>query len=205
MLFLTDYKTISGPTEGEYKDKGSVFLAFAYPIKTENDFRRNLETIKKMHPKANHHCYAFALGPGHQAHRFSDDREPSGTAGRPIMSVIKSSDLTDIMIVVVRYFGGTLLGVQGLIQAYRGSSEMAVAKADIIVKHITERFAIQFPYDRTGDIEYLIRKFDVEVVSREMTDRCMFTVDVPKQHVTAMVDTIRKSHPFVMDCEISAS
>jgi uncharacterized YigZ family protein len=204
MLFITEYKTISGPTEGEFRDKGSVFMALAYPIKTENEFKKNMDAIKKTHPKANHHCYAFALGPGHQAHRFSDDREPAGTAGRPIMSVIKSNDLTDIMIVVVRYFGGTLLGVQGLIKAYRSSSEMAISKADIIVKQITERFEINFPYDRSGDIEYLIRKYEVEVISRDLTDKCRFIVDIPKQHVFSFVETIRTKHPFVIDCGISA-
>lgn len=156
------------------------------------------------HPKANHHCYAFALGPGHQAFRFSDDREPSGTAGRPIMSVIKSNDLTDIMIVVVRYFGGTLLGVPGLIQAYRKSSENVISNSTIITKRIMERFQLEFPYQRMGDMEQLFKRHEVRVINRMQSESCTFLVDIPKDQIPFLMDTLINGHPYSQTCKIKA-
>ncbi len=203
MLFANDYRTITKPAFGEFKDKGSVFLSFIHPISSESEFKGILESIKKAHPKANHHCYAFALGPAHQAHRFSDDQEPSGTAGRPMMSVIKSNDLTDVMIVVVRYFGGTLLGVPGLIHAYRKASEAAVSNATVITKRIREKYELEFPYVRIGEMEHLFRKYEIDVLERKQNDYCVFLLDIPKEHSPVFIDIIRNGYPFMTDCKIS--
>jgi putative IMPACT (imprinted ancient) family translation regulator len=120
------------------------------------------------------------------------------------MSVIKSNELTDIMIVVVRYFGGTLLGVQGLIQAYRKASESAIAHSTIIRKRIMERYELEFPYERIGEMEHLFKRHDVEVLSRMQRDSCTFVVDVPKEQASFFLETIRNGHPFAMDCKIKA-
>lgn len=203
MLFANDYQSITEPSTGEYKEKGSLFQAFAFPVTTESEVKHIIAQIKDAHPKANHHCYAFVLGPGHQAHRFSDDQEPSGTAGRPIYHAINSADLTNILIVVVRYFGGTLLGVQGLIRSYRTAAEEAIRSAKIVTIPITEAFSIAFPYARTGDIENLLNKSKAYVRHRLMEEQCTWVVDVPKEFAQQVFDVISQSHPLNTDCTIT--
>ena len=126
-------------TEGEFRDRGSRFMAYAYPVKDEAEIKNIVSNIRKEQPKANHHCYAYRLGPGNAVFRYSDDREPSGSAGKPIYGVIQANDLTDVLIVVTRYFGGTLLGIPGLINAYREAAANAIKSATIISKQITEK------------------------------------------------------------------
>ena len=202
MLFNNDYQTIQGHSQGEYREKGSLFIGYAFNVENETDLKNLIESIKKEHPKANHHCYAFILGPGKQAFRFSDDREPSGTAGRPILAAIKSADLTNILVVVVRYFGGTLLGVQGLVRSYRAAAESALKSAKTIRILITDRFKITFPYSRIGEIEMVLTKVQAKVLSRNMTEKCDWELDVPREFSENFHKTIKDSHPFSEDCSI---
>ena len=202
MLFNNDYQTIQGPSKGEYREKGSQFIGYAFNVENEKDLKNLIESVKKEHPKANHHCYAFILGPGQQAFRFSDDREPSGTAGRPILAAIKSADLTNILIVVVRYFGGTLLGVQGLVRSYRAAAESALKSATTIRILITDRFKITFPYSRTGEIEMLLVRVQAKVKSRFMTTNCEWELEVPREFSDSFYKTVKESHPFTTDCFI---
>ncbi|MFN5223580.1 MAG: IMPACT family protein [Bacteroidota bacterium] len=202
MLFSNDYQTIQGSSQGEYREKGSLFIGYAFRVENESDIKNLVESIKKEHPKANHHCYAFILGPGQQAYRFSDDREPSGTAGRPILAAIKSADLTNILIVVVRYFGGTLLGVQGLVRSYRAAAESALNSAKTIRILITEKFKITFPYSRTGEIELLLNKVQASVFQRNMAENCAWELEVPREFADSFYKTVKDSHPLSIDCSI---
>ena len=134
MLFEDTYHTIEKPSEGLFRDRGSKFLAYAYQVNSESELKNNLTQLKSLHPKANHHCWAIRLSIDRSVFRLNDDGEPSGTAGRPILNTLLSHDLTNLAVVVVRYFGGTLLGVPGLINAYKSATEDALKQAVIIEK-----------------------------------------------------------------------
>ncbi len=157
------YKTIKNPSTGEYKDKGSKFIAYAFEINSEQEFKNQLEKIKKEHFKARHHCYAYAIGPGHEKYRYNDDGEPGGTAGLPIYNQIKSKELTNIGIVVVRYFGGTKLGVPGLINAYKNSTKEALDNAEIVEKFIEDTISIKYDYKYTGEIMKVINSSSAKI------------------------------------------
>jgi len=146
------YKTIGSPSEGLFKDKGSKFIAYAYPVYTEDEIREHLSWIKKEHFAARHHCYAWRLGAEKEQFRANDDGEPSSTAGKPILGQIQSFDLTNILIVVVRYFGGTLLGVSGLINAYRTAAKDAIKNSTIVEKTVKEFLLIDFGYECMNDV-----------------------------------------------------
>jgi len=146
MLFEDTYSTIEKPAEGIFRVRGSKFLAYAFPVSTENELKNILPQLKAEHPKANHHCYALRLGIDRSVFKINDDREPSGTAGRPILNTLLSRDLTNIVVIVVRYFGGTLLGVPGLINAYKSATEEALKQAVIIEKTVNDIYTIDFDY-----------------------------------------------------------
>lgn len=146
------YKTIESPTEGLFKDKGSKFIAYAYPVFTEDEIKEHLHRIKKEHFSARHHCYAWRLGADKERFRANDDGEPSSSAGKPILGQIQSFDLTNILIVVVRYFGGTLLGVSGLINAYRAASKNAIENAHLIEKTVEDILLIDFSYESMNEV-----------------------------------------------------
>jgi len=165
------YRTISNPVEGLFKDKGSKFLSFAYQVTNEDEIREIVQKIKKDHYSARHHCYAWRLGHEKLHFRANDDGEPSSTAGKPILGQIQSFDLTNILIVVVRYFGGTLLGVSGLINAYRNAALDAINQAEIIEKLVEKHILVEFEYEAMNEVmkifkdEKLIQsnsKFDIK-------------------------------------------
>jgi len=143
MLFTDTYLSIENNSQGEFKDKGSKFIGFAYAIKTEDDGREIVKQLKKEHPQANHHCWAMVLGANKEFQKSSDDREPANTAGKPILRAILQKDLTYILVVVVRYFGGKLLGVPGLINAYHGAGIEALNNAIIIEKQVIEQYEVE--------------------------------------------------------------
>jgi uncharacterized YigZ family protein len=143
MLFSDTYLTIESNSQGEFKDKGSKFIGFAFSIKTEDEGKEILKQIKKEHPQANHHCWAMVLGANKEFQKSSDDREPANTAGKPILRAILQKDLTYILVVVVRYFGGKLLGVPGLINAYHGAGIEALTNAKISEKQVIEQYEVE--------------------------------------------------------------
>ena len=145
-MFEDTYYTISAPSEGLFKDRGSRFIALAYPVTTEKEIKEIQVSLRKKYHDARHHCYAYRLGYDKSVYRVNDDGEPSGTAGKPIFGQIQSKDLTNIFIVVIRYFGGTLLGVSGLINAYRSAAADAIEHAQIIQKTIMDLYEISFEY-----------------------------------------------------------
>src|SRR5215208_2258447 len=140
------YHTIEKPSLAEFKDRGSKFLAYAFPVQAPDDFKKRLKELKEEHPKAAHHCFAYRIGTDGNTFRSGDDGEPSGSAGKPILGQIDSKNLTNVAVVVVRYFGGTLLGVPGLINAYKSAASMALQVTPVVQKPIEVAYTLQFDY-----------------------------------------------------------
>lgn len=163
-LFSDEYKTIKEPVTGIFREKGSKFIAYAFEAENETQFKSHLEEIKKEHFKARHHCYAYLFGTEGTNFRYNDDGEPSGTAGNPIYNQIRSHELSNIGIIVVRYFGGTKLGVPGLINAYKSATKDALENAVIVTRFIEKTIEIQYPYERTGEIMKLVNAGNYRIV-----------------------------------------
>jgi uncharacterized YigZ family protein len=177
-LIKDTYKTLARETEGFYKEKGSKFIAYSSPINLETDFSAFLERIKKEHPKARHHCYAWRLGMDKNVYRANDDGEPSGTAGRPILGQIDSFQLTNVGIVVVRYFGGTLLGTSGLIQAYKESSADALKQGEVVEKTIQDIIEVRFGYDKMSDVMNAVKKLEITILSQVFDANGLLTLSI---------------------------
>jgi uncharacterized YigZ family protein len=171
------YKTIKSPSEGLFKDKGSKFLAFAYPFEDENELKKYLEPLRKEHFKAVHFCYAYRIGLDKNNFRINDDGEPSGSAGRPILNVLLSKEITNILVVVVRYWGGTLLGVPGLINAYKSATEEAIANAEIIEKTVNDVYQITFGYVQMNDIMKVVKDFDLKIRNQLFDNQCVIEIE----------------------------
>jgi uncharacterized YigZ family protein len=177
------YKTIAEPTIGEFKDRGSKFIAYSTPLSIERDFPIFLEKIKKEHPKARHHCYAWRLGMDKNHYRANDDGEPSGTAGRPILGQLDSFGLTNVGIVVVRYFGGTLLGTSGLIAAYRESAAEALRQATIEERIIENVFNIRFGYDKMPDVMNALKRLSIKILAQEYNEDGCITFSIRQSEI----------------------
>jgi uncharacterized YigZ family protein len=185
------YNTIEVPGTAEFKDRGSKFIAYAYPIAEVNDFKEKLAALKKEHPKAVHHCFAYRLGLDGNTFRVSDDGEPSGTAGRPILGQIDSKQATNILIVVVRYFGGTLLGVPGLINAYKMVSSMVLQVTAVVPKPILISYRVQFDYTQMNDVMKLLKQFECTVLKQETQLFCSVEIGVPKNRQEELLYKLR--------------
>lgn len=164
---IDKYKTIAAPSSGEFKDRGSKFLAYAFPVFTEEEWQEALENIKKEHFKARHHCYAYRLGVDQNNFRANDDGEPSGAAGRPILGQIDSFELTNIIVIVVRYFGGTKLGTSGLINAYKSSTAVALENAEIVERLIEDVFDLTFEYSLMPQVMNAVKNLDLQILSQD--------------------------------------
>ena len=172
------YLTLKSESQGLYKEKGSKFLAFAYPVESEQEIKEILETLKKQYHDARHHCYAYILGKDGQDFRANDDGEPGHSAGDPILGQIRSNNLTNILIVVVRYFGGTKLGVGGLITAYKTAAADAIAANEIITAVVTERVDFDFDYPDMNEVMRLTKLLDLKVINQHFDNRCSMTLKV---------------------------
>ena len=167
------YNTITKTSEGFYKEKGSKFLAFAYPVTSRDECKEAVDELKKKYHDARHHCYAYSLGIGNAVDvRANDDGEPNHSAGDPILGQIKSFGLTDVLVVVVRYFGGTKLGVSGLIQAYKAAAEEALSSAPIKTVKIKSDFSLIYSYDQTQQVSRLMDQLKVEIVAQKFEEKC---------------------------------
>ena len=176
---LTDsYQTIASPSEGEYKEKGSKFLAYAYPMDAESDLDGFMTSLRDIHPKARHYCYAYKLGLDGTRFRANDDGEPSGTAGKPIYGQILSFGLTNVCIIVIRYFGGTKLGASGLIHAYKEASKAALDNAAIIEKYLYVSYQLTFGYDHMGHIMNALKDPDIEITDKVFEDHCVVNIQI---------------------------
>jgi uncharacterized YigZ family protein len=183
MLFDDTYRTIEKPAEGIYRDRGSKFLAFAYPITADAEIKNILANLKSEHPKANHHCWAMRLGIDRSVFRVNDDGEPSGTAGRPILNTLLSRDLTNIVVVVVRYFGGTLLGVPGLINAYKSATIDALDKTAVIEKTVNDVYLVEFDYQQMNDVMKIIKDDNLYVMDQSHETACSIRLAIRKTQV----------------------
>ena len=192
MLFDDTYLTIAQPAEGVFKDKGSKFLAFAHPVTSEEQVKDIVATYRKQYFDARHHCYAYMIGAHHQLFRSSDDGEPSGTAGRPILGQIQSHQLTNILIVVVRYFGGVLLGTSGLIQAYKLASVDVISNASVIEEIVQHHFEITFPYELMNDVMRILKDDAMSFATPEYTLTCKICFGVRQTKVDLVCAKLKK-------------
>ncbi|MBN1185977.1 MAG: YigZ family protein [Bacteroidales bacterium] len=189
MVTLSDtYKSIQAPSTGVFKDRGSKFLAFAYPVSTEDEIKELVDALKKQYHDARHHCYAYRLGSNN--FRANDDGEPSNSAGKPILNQIDANNLSNILVVVVRYFGGTLLGVGGLINAYKNASADALSQATFIKKTIDEIYQIEYPYESTNEIMRIVNDENLKQHSPVYKEMCRFTLHIPKNSVNRVLSKL---------------
>lgn len=192
------YLTLGSNSEGFYKEKGSKFLAFAFVVSDEQEVKKVLSELKKKFYDARHHCYAYVLGSKSERYRANDDGEPSHTAGDPILGQVRSNDLTNTLIVVVRYFGGTKLGVSGLINAYKTAAADAIANNSIIEKLIVSEFVIQFGYDQLNSVMKLVKDFNLEIISQKMEISCEMKLNVRMSLEDQVKARLREMHKVSM-------
>lgn len=185
------YHTLAGPSEGEFKDRGSKFLAYAYPVLDADEAAARLMEVKKAHPKARHHCYAYRLGLDRYNFRANDDGEPSGTAGKPILGQIDSTGLTNTLVVVVRYFGGTLLGASGLIQAYKASTADALAHATVAERWVENEYLLRFEYSLMSQVMNVVSAPPFRVVGQQFDAAAEVRVALVRSQAAAALKTLK--------------
>jgi uncharacterized YigZ family protein len=191
---MSFYNTIDQEGFAEFKDRGSKFLAYAFPFEDVVLLKPIIQKLKKEHPKAVHFCFAYRVGVTKNIFRSSDDGEPSGSAGKPILGQLDSKEITDTLVVVVRYFGGTLLGVPGLINAYKSAAAMALQVVPIINKPILVKYNILFNYTQMNDIMQVINQFNCVIQKQETQLFCQFTIGVPTERVDNVIHLFKELH-----------
>ena len=196
MKHTDTYMTLRAAAEGVYKEKGSKFIAYAFPVTSEEQIKSFIQKLKKEHHSARHHCFAWKLGAENQTFRVNDDGEPSGTAGKPILGQINLLQLTDTLIVVVRYFGGILLGTSGLNNAYKLAAANALENCDIIEKIIESVIVIKFNYLAMNELMTILKEFGLEVMESHFDLACQVTIRVRKDLKTIVLDKLEKSGKF---------
>ena len=192
MLFEDTYRTISKPSEGIYKDKGSKFIALAYPVRDEVKVKVKLEEVKKKYHDARHHCYAYRLGFDKLTYRVNDDGEPSGTAGKPIFGQLLSNDLTNVLVIVIRYFGGTKLGISGLIKAYKSATIEALKEELFITKKVFDVYEANFDYDQMNEVMKILKEDIINQLDQCFDLKCMVKFSVRKKYTNDVYDRFRK-------------
>jgi len=203
MLFDDTYQTIEKSAEGIFRDRGSKFLALAYPVTNETEIKPILAKLKTAHPKANHHCWAMRLGIDRSVFRLNDDGEPSGTAGRPMLNTLLSRDITNVLLVVVRYFGGTLLGVPGLINAYKSAAEAALSDAVIIKKTVNDVYTIEFDYTHTNEVMRIVKDEHLSIVKQSFDINSHLQVSIRKTAVNQTLAKLSKIEKVVFRYDYS--
>jgi uncharacterized YigZ family protein len=184
------YYTIEQPSMAEFKDRGSKFFAFAYPAKDIDSCKKILAQLKKEHGKAVHHCLAYRLGVDGSTFRVSDDGEPAGSAGRPILGQIDSKGLTNVLVVVVRYFGGTLLGIPGLINAYKTATALALQLSPIIKKPIEIPYELNFDYNHMNEVMLLVKQYNCSVVEQSAQLFIQLQIGIPKNRLDEVLEKL---------------
>lgn len=191
-MFEDTYKTIAAPSVGSYSEKRSKFLAYAFPVVTEAQVKERITEIQKKHNDARHHCYAYILGPNKDAYRMNDNGEPSGTAGRPIHGQLLSKDLTNTLVIVVRYFGGIKLGVSGLQNAYKIAAKEALEAATIIEKTIDEVYDVTFEYLQMNAVMQLMKDPFVTILQQQSDLNCTIRFSIRRRESDRIVDALKK-------------
>lgn len=188
---IYEYKTIEKPVENTLlKEKGSKFIGFAFPVDNETELKNALEKIRAEHPKATHHCYAFRMGLNGENYRANDDGEPSGSAGLPIYNQLLAHEITNVLIISVRYYGGTKLGVSGLVKAYKESAKMTLEEANIITKELEIDIEIQFNFNQQNIIFTLLSKFDARIINFDSQEKASILAKVKLKHKEEIVSAL---------------
>lgn len=177
------FKTITDSTTGEFKDRGSKFIAYCFPAVTVDEVAEKLLLVKKQNPKARHHCYAYRIGIDNNNFRANDDGEPSGTAGKPILGQIDSFVITNVVVIVVRYFGGVLLGTGGLINAYREAAKDALSKATIVERKLNYTIQLSFDYSVLPELMTKIKRLEIKLIDHDYTENCFVTLIANKEQI----------------------
>jgi uncharacterized YigZ family protein len=195
------YKTLKDPSTGLYKEKGSKFLGFAFPVSDEQEIREILLKLRKEHHSARHHCFAWRLGSENEEYRINDDGEPSGTAGRPIFNQIKSNELTNVLIVVIRYFGGILLGTSGLTNAYKQAASDAIQQGEIIERVVEDLIEVHFDYQAMNEYMHIVKEMQLKQLKSDFQLECSAVISV-RQSLTELVleklNSVEKLKAYVM-------
>ena len=186
------YRTIEADAEALFKEKSSKFLCFAYPVTTEKQIRERLEVLYKKYYDATHHCYAWRLGPRGETFRANDDGEPSSTAGKPILGQLLSHEITDCLIVVVRYFGGTKLGVSGLIEAYKTSAAEVIAAAEVVERTVDDRIEVRFSYMAMNEVMRVIKDMQPKIVEQCFDNLCTMTLTIRQSQSEQLLTRLSK-------------
>ena len=185
-----NYLSIEKSAFAEFKDRGSKFIAFAFPMQTADDFKLQLQQLKKEHPKAVHYCLAYRMGIDGNTFRVSDDGEPSGSAGRPILGQIDSKQLTNVLVVVVRYFGGTLLGVPGLINAYKTSTALALQLIPIVQKAVEIKYELNFDYHQMNEVMMIVKQYNCQVTEQVAQLFVQLKIGIPKHRLEEVLNKL---------------
>jgi len=185
------YFTIEKPSVAEFKDRGSRFIGYAFPIESVSDFKERLAEIKKEHPKATHHCFAYRVGLDGNTFRVADDGEPSGSAGRPILGQIDSKQLVNVLVIVVRYFGGTLLGVPGLINAYKNAASLCLQVTPAVQKPVVVNYRLQFDYTQLNSVMKLLKQTDCIITRQEVQLFCVMSVGIVKNRLEEIFSRLK--------------
>lgn len=193
------YRTVAAPAEAACRERSSKFLSYIYPVQTEEEIRERLDTLRKKYYDATHHCYAWRLGPRGETFRSNDDGEPSGTAGKPILGQMLSNDITDCLVVVVRYFGGTKLGVPGLIAAYKESAAEAIAAADIVELTVDRTVQVDFPYIAMNDIMRVIKEEQPRIAEQTFDNLCTMRLTIRESRAAALIEKLGKAGGSIAD------
>lgn len=190
---LLEYKTIESPIENTLlKEKGSKFIGFAYPVNNESELKDALEKIRAEHPKATHHCYAFRMGLNGENYRANDDGEPSGSAGLPIYNQLLANAITNVLVIVVRYYGGTKLGVSGLVKTYKESAKITLEEANIITKELETEIEIRFNFNQQNTIFTLLSKFDAKIINFDSQERASILAKIKEKHKNDILEVLAK-------------
>ena len=186
-MFTDSYLTVKQPAQGLFKDKGSKFIGYIFPLQSVEDVKGILVELKAEHPKARHVCWALRLSTDRSVFRVNDDGEPSGTAGKPILNTLLSANLTQVCVAVVRYFGGTLLGVPGLIHAYKEASLAAIKEAEIIEKTIKDRYQIHVPYTQLNKVMKILKDENITILAQDLDTECSLIIEIRQQFVLKII------------------
>lgn len=199
MSFDDSYLEVVGSSKGLFKDKGSKFIAYAYSVKSEEDVKQRLAEVKKQEYAARHHCYAYILNPDKSAQRDSDDGEPSNTAGKPILGQLLSRELTNTLVVVVRYFGGVKLGVSGLITAYRAAASEALEDITVEKRFVKDVFTVYFKYPEMNNVMRMVKDNDLEIINQDFELECALTFCVKKSQSEKIQSIFALNHLLTLE------
>jgi uncharacterized YigZ family protein len=193
------YYTIEKNALAEFKDRGSRFIAYAFPMASKHVFKALMAEVKSAHPKATHYCFAYRMGLDGNNFRSGDDGEPSGSAGKPILGQIDSKQLTDTLIIVVRYFGGSLLGVPGLINAYKTAASLALQVTPVVQKQVELNYRLQFDYTMMNDIMMIVKQYNCTVHSQDMQLFCIMHIGIPRNRAAQVLDRLKDTRNVEME------